>query len=125
MASIGRGSVRNRCGGRFGWGDLIDLDGETGSDPVAWGMPIRPEDVPSDPARLAAMVLALEAENESLRAIVRSLKDLLFGARSEKAALIDVAQLPLDLDDLAVGTTPPPPPANDEGLATRTGDRPR
>jgi hypothetical protein len=33
-------------------------------------MPIRPEDVPSDPARLAAMVLALDAENESLRAIV-------------------------------------------------------
>ena len=43
-------------------------------------MPIRPEDVPSDPARLVAMVLALDAENESLRAIVRTLKDLLFGA---------------------------------------------
>ena len=43
-------------------------------------MPIRPEDVPSDPARLAAMVLALDAENESLRAIVRTLKELLFGA---------------------------------------------
>ena len=59
-------------------------------------MPIRPEDVPSDPARLAAMVLALDAENESLRAIVRTLKDLLFGARSEKAVVIDVDQLPLD-----------------------------
>ena len=33
-------------------------------------MSIRPEDVPSDPARLVAMVLALDAENESLRAIV-------------------------------------------------------
>src|ERR687884_508702 len=63
-------------------------------------MPIRPEDVPSDPARLAAMVLALDAENERLRAIVRTLKDLLFGARSEKAAVIDVDQLPLDLEDL-------------------------
>src|SRR5436190_1815040 len=63
-------------------------------------MPIRPEDVPSDPARLVAMVLALDTENERLRAIVRTLKDLLFGARSEKAAVIDVAQLPLDLDDL-------------------------
>jgi transposase len=88
------------------------------------GMPIRPEDVPSDPARLAAMVLALDAENESLRAIVRTLKDLLFGARSEKAAVIDVAQLPLDLDDLAVGPTPPPPPAKDEGGTERKGGAP-
>src|SRR6185369_40554 len=79
-------------------------------------MPIRPEDVPSDPARLVAMVLALDTENERLRAIVRTLKDLLFGARSEKAAVIDVAQLPLDLDDLAIGPTPPLSPANDEGV---------
>src|SRR3954452_4285628 len=86
-------------------------------------MSIRPEDVPSDPARLVAMVLALDAENESLRAIVRTLKDLLFGARSEKAAVIDVAQLPLDLDDLAVGPPPPPPPANDEGGTERNRDR--
>src|SRR4029450_4135140 len=88
-------------------------------------MPIRPEDVPSDPPRLVAMVLALDAENDSLRAIVRTLKDLLFGARSEKATVIDVAQLPLDLDDLAVGPTPPPPPANDEGGTERKVDRPR
>src|SRR4051794_13932128 len=87
-------------------------------------MSIRPEDVPADPARLAAMVLALDAENERLRAIVRTLKDLLFGARSERAAVIDVAQLPLDLNDLAVGPTPPPPPANDEGVAEKA-DRPR
>src|SRR3954466_3453192 len=88
-------------------------------------MSIRPEDVPSDPARLVAMVLALDTENERLRAIVRTLKDLLFGARSEKAAVIDVAQLPLDLDDLALGPPPPPPPANDEGGTERKGDRPR
>src|SRR3954464_10548152 len=88
-------------------------------------MPIRPEDVPSDPARLVAMVLALDTENERLRAIVRTLKDLLFGARSERTAVIDVAQLPLDLDDLAVGPTPPPPPANDDAGTERKGDRPR
>src|SRR3954469_438885 len=88
-------------------------------------MPIRPEDVPADTARLVAMVLALDTENERLRAIVRTLKDLLFGARSEKAAVIDVAQLPLDLDDLAVGPTPPPRPANDEGVAERKLKRPR
>src|SRR4051794_8611550 len=88
-------------------------------------MPIRPEDVPADPARLVAMVLALDTENERLRAIVRTLKDLLFGARSEKAAVIDVVQLPLDLDDLAVGPPPPPPPANDEGGTERKLKRPR
>jgi hypothetical protein len=33
-------------------------------------MPLRPEDVPSDPARLVALVLALDTENERLRAIV-------------------------------------------------------
>src|SRR4051794_38150438 len=88
-------------------------------------MPIRPEDVPSDPARLVALVLALDAENESLRAIVRTLKDLLFGARSEQAAVINLDQLPLDLADLAVGPTPPPRPANDEGMAERKVDRPR
>src|SRR4051794_6488786 len=88
-------------------------------------MSIRPEDVPADPAHLVAMVLALDAENERLRAIVRTLKDLLFGARSERAAVIDVAQLPLDLDDLAVGPPPPPPPANDEGGTERKRKRPR
>src|SRR5207245_2596767 len=56
---------------------------------------------------------------------VRTLKDLLFGARSEKAAVIDIAQLPLDLDDLAVGPTPPPRPANDDAGTERKGDRPR
>src|SRR3982750_2264290 len=91
-------------------------------------MPIRPEDVPADPARLVAMVLALDTENERLRAIVRTLKDLLFGARSEKAAVIDVAQLPLDLDDLAVEPTPPPPPpppANDDDGTEHKLKRPR
>src|SRR3954454_20406945 len=88
-------------------------------------MPIRPEDVPSDPARLAAMVLALCAENESLRAVVGPLKDLLCGARSERAAVIAVDHLPLDPDDLAVGPTPPPLAANDEGVAERKLKRPR
>src|SRR5881227_1274998 len=88
-------------------------------------MPLRPEDVPSDPARLVAMVLALDAENESLRAIVRTLKDLLFGARSERAAVINLDQLPLDLEDLTVGRTPPPRPANDDAGTERKAARPR
>src|SRR3954463_1858777 len=88
-------------------------------------MPLRPEDVPADPAPLGALVLALGTGNERLRAVGPTLKDLLFGARSERAAVIDVAQLPLDLDDLAVGPPPPPPPANDEGVAERKLKRPR
>src|SRR3954466_7421599 len=34
MVSTGRGSHRNRCEGLFGWGELTDLYGEMGSDPV-------------------------------------------------------------------------------------------
>ena len=47
-------------------GDLIDSNGETRPESSNFGMPIRPEDVPSDPARLVAMVLALDTENERL-----------------------------------------------------------
>src|SRR3954453_21976937 len=88
-------------------------------------MPIRPEDVPSDPARLVAMVLALDTENESLRAIVRTLKDLLFGARSERAAVINLDHLPLDIDDMAVGPPPPQLAANDEVVVERKVGQPR
>ena len=67
-------------------------------------MPLRPEDVPSDPARLVAMVLALDTENERLRAIALGRKNVLFagsesGARTWAilASLINTAKLN-DLD---------------------------
>ena len=67
-------------------------------------MSIRPEDVPSDPARLVAMVLALDTENERLRAIALGRKNALFagsesGARTWAilASLINTAKLN-DLD---------------------------
>jgi len=67
-------------------------------------MPLRPEDVPSDPARLVAMVLALDTENERLRAIALGRKNALFagsesGARTWAilASLINTAKLN-DLD---------------------------
>jgi hypothetical protein len=44
-------------------------------------MPLCSEDLPCDPARLTEMVLALNAEVETLRAAVRTLKDMIFGAR--------------------------------------------
>jgi len=43
-------------------------------------MAIRPDALPTDPAVLTEMVLALDAENEQLRAVVRTLKDMIFGA---------------------------------------------
>ena len=60
-------------------------------------MAIRPEDLPSDPAALAEMVLAFDGENEDLRAQIATLKGLIFGARSERSAIICAEQLALDL----------------------------
>ena len=51
-------------------------------------MALRLEDLPSDAARLTEMVLSLDAENERLRTIVATFKDMVFGSRSEKAAVV-------------------------------------
>ena len=81
-------------------------------------MALRPEDLPRDPALLAELALALDAENESLRASIASLKGLIFGARSERMAAILAEQLALDLQDLADDVTPSP--ANDDAPASPT-----
>ena len=73
-------------------------------------MAIRPEDLPDDPAALAEMVLAFDGENDDLRAEIATLKSLIFGARSERSAVICAEQLALDLER----TTATPPPANDD-----------
>jgi hypothetical protein len=49
-------------------------------------MALRSEDLPSDPARLIEMVLSLDAENDRLRAVIGTFKDMVFGSRSEKLA---------------------------------------
>jgi len=79
-------------------------------------MAIRPEALPTDPAALTEMVLALDAENEKLRVAIQTLKDMMFGKRSERLAVIAAEQLALELNDLAAGTTPPPA-ANDDAAA--------
>ncbi len=90
-------------------------------------MALRPENLPRDPALLAELALALDAENESLRATIASLKGLIFGARSERMAAILAEQLALDLQDLADDVTPSP--ANDDAPSSPTtnsrGSRPK
>ena len=87
-------------------------------------MAIRPETLPTDAAALTEMVLALDAENEKLRVAMRTLKDMIFGKRSERFAAIVAEQLALELDDLAIGVTPPAP-ANDDTPATKLPASPR
>lgn len=81
-------------------------------------MALRPENLPSDPALLTELALALDAENESLRATIASLKGLIFGARSERMAAILAEQLALDLQDLADDVTPSP--VNDDAPSSPT-----
>jgi len=69
-------------------------------------MALRLEDLPSDTARLTEMVLSLDAENEHLRTIVATFKDMVFGSRSEKAAVVAADQFALDLADVVTDVTP-------------------
>ena len=41
-------------------------------------MAIRPDALPTDPASLTEMVLALDAENEKLRVAMQTLKEMIF-----------------------------------------------
>ena len=66
-------------------------------------MAIRPEALPTDAAVLTEMVLALDAENEKLRVAMQTLKDMIFGKRSERLVAIIAEQFALELDDLATG----------------------
>jgi transposase len=75
-------------------------------------MALRPEDLPQDPALLIELALAQDGEIESLRATVATLKGLIFGPRSERAAAIGVEQLALELGREAIAA--PPPAANDD-----------
>jgi len=87
-------------------------------------MAIRPEALPTDAAALTEMVLALDAENEKLRVVMQTLKEMVFGKRSERLAVLVAEQLALELDDLETGVTPPLP-ANDDAPATKPPGKPR
>jgi transposase len=79
-------------------------------------MALRPESLPRDPALLSELALALDAENETLRATIATLKGLIFGARSERLATIGAQQFALDLSDEA-GAAPSSAAANDDEKA--------
>jgi len=51
-------------------------------------MAIRPDALPTDLAALTEMVLALDAENEKLRVAMQTLKEMMFGKRSERLAAL-------------------------------------
>jgi transposase len=87
-------------------------------------MAIRPEALPTDAAALTEMVLALDAENEKLRVAMQTLKEMIFGKRSERLAAIVAEQLALELADLATDVTPPAP-ANDDVPVTKPAGKPR
>ncbi|GLR92170.1 hypothetical protein GCM10007857_88900 [Bradyrhizobium iriomotense] len=88
-------------------------------------MAVRPDALPTDPAKLTVMVLALDAENEKLRVVMQTLREMIFGKRSERLAVLVAAQLALELGDLETGVTPPAA-ANDEAPAAKPlGKRPR
>src|SRR5258707_4233579 len=72
-------------------------------------MAIRPEALPTDAVALTEMVLALDAENEKLRVAMLTLKDMIFGKRSERLAVIVAEQPSPEPDQLATGVMAPRP----------------
>ncbi|MGY3146542.1 hypothetical protein ACVWYQ_003541 [Bradyrhizobium sp. USDA 3397] len=70
------------------------------------------------------MVLTLDVENEKLRVAMQTLKEIIFGKRSERLATLVAEQLALELDDLETGAAPPAA-ANDDAPATKPSDKPR
>ena len=84
-------------------------------------MAICPEDLPTEPAVLTEMVLALDAENEKLRVAMRTLSEMIFGKRSERLAVVAAEQLALELDDVASDTMPAPAASDDQSTPKAAG----
>jgi len=77
-----------------------------------------------DPDVLISMIHERDLEIERLYTMLKTVQDIVFGARSERAAAILEAQGDLDLGDLATDVTRPPSPANDEDPAGAPGPAP-
>ena len=81
-------------------------------------MSLRPDSLPSDPAELKTIVIDLLAENAELRVYADLLRQMIFGTKSEKLAVLDPTQIALDLGDLCEVPVAANDDADDE-------DRPR
>ena len=88
-------------------------------------MAICPEDLPSDLAAPAEMALAFEGENEDPRAQIATLKGLIFGARSERSAIICSEQLVFDLERTADAQRPANDGEQESGAARTKRRKPR
>ena len=86
-------------------------------------MALRPENLPRDPDRLIEMLLAFGGEIEALQATITKLRTIIFGARSEKSAVIIAEQLSLGLGDAATNAALSSP-ANDGSRTTSATTRP-
>ena len=76
-------------------------------------MALRPESLPRNADLLIEMVLASEGKIETLEATISKLRTIIFGARSEKSAVIIAEQLLLALGE-ADADAAAPTPANDD-----------
>lgn len=82
-------------------------------------MPIRPDQLPRDPAELAKMVVDMAAEIDKLKAMIDGFKAMVFGSRSERLSALAMDQMALDLGGLS-SAAEPAPEANDN---TPAGER--
>jgi transposase len=85
-------------------------------------MALRNGNLPRDPDLLIEMVLAGEGKIEALQATIAKLRTIIFGARSEKIAVIIVEQLSLGLGE-AEASCAGPSPANDDGKDDEGGSK--
>jgi transposase len=87
-------------------------------------MALRSKALPTDPALLTEAALALQAENESLRATIVTLKALIFGARSERLSTMGAEQFAFDLAE-GRGDAPHSPANDDAAAEPETQKKPR
>lgn len=72
-------------------------------------------DLPRDPEKLAALVRALQAENEQLRALLKGVAQQAYGTRSERSSVLFGDQGLLDLQDFGpLVASDATSPANDD-----------
>ncbi len=88
-------------------------------------MPLRREDLPTDPDQLAELALQLAADNERLRATLQSINTLQFGGKSERLVTLLDGQMTLGLGDLVADASPPPSAAANDDTAARPKLPPR